>query len=69
MVLMPNMLFMGHCGINGHIALLGKIKRISELLMVEKKQEYMNDMSDIQVKDDSLVYFASSPFNTPIVTI
>lgn len=62
------------------MVLLNKIKRISELLMVEKKQEYMNDMSDmlakdafamysdIQVKDDSLVYFATSPFQTPIAT-
>ena len=80
-VLTPSILLIEYCETNGHMVLLGKIKRISELLMVEKKQEYMNDMSDIlvrdtfamcsdiQVKDDSLVYFASSPFNTPIVTI
>ena len=82
MVLMPNMLFMGHCGINGHIALLGKIKRIAELLMTEKEQEEnINDMidilgwnafamhSDIQVEDGRSVFFATSPFQTPIVTV
>lgn len=81
MTLMPNMLFMGHCGINGHIALLGKIKRISELLMAEKEQEEnINDMidlgwgavtmcSDIQMKDEHSVCFATSPFQTPIVTM
>ena len=82
MVLMPNMLFMGHCGINGHIALLGKIKRISELLMTEKKQKKnINDKidilgwdtfamcSDIRVEDEHSVFFATSPFQTPIVTI
>lgn len=81
MALVPNMLVMGHCGINGHIALLGKIKRISELLMAEKEQEEnINDMidlgwgavtmcSDIQVKDEHSVCFATSPFQTPIVTM
>ena len=81
MTLMPNMLFMGHCGINGHIALLGKIKRILELLMVEKRQKYMNDMldmvvedafamySDIQVEDGHSVFCATSPFQTTIATI
>lgn len=39
MELMPNTLLIGHCKTNGHIALLGKIKRIAELIMVEKKQK------------------------------
>lgn len=79
--LMPNMLFMGHCGINGHIALLGKIKRISELLMAEKEQKKnINDKidilggtfamcSDIRVEDERSVFFATSPFQTTIVTV
>ena len=78
----PNILLIKHCGNNGHIALLGKIKRIAELLIVDKRQkENINDMpdttagdyyaihSDIQVWDDRWVYFASSPFHTTIATI
>lgn len=80
-VLTPNILLIEHCDTNGYMALLGKIKRMAELLMVEKKQEYMNDTSDmragnafamssdIQVKDDCSVYFATSPFQTLIATI
>ena len=82
MALVSNILFMEHCGINGHIALLGKIKRIAELLIVEKRQkENINDKidilgwdtfamcSDIRVEDEHSVFFATSPFQTPIVTI
>lgn len=81
MVLMPNILFMGHCGINGHIALLGKIKRISELLMAEKEQKKnINNKidilggtfamcSDIRVEGERSVFFATSPLTVPIVTV
>ena len=69
MALAPNIFFMGHCGTNGHIAYLGKIKRIVEFLVIEKKhKEGVNVMPDVQVKDDCSVFFATYPLHTPIVT-
>jgi hypothetical protein len=78
----PNILFIKHCKTNGHIALLGRIKRIAELLMVEKRQkEYVDDMSDIpagvyyaiysdiQVENDRSVVLATSPFHICIAEI
>lgn len=65
----PNILLIEHCGTNGHIALLGKIKRIMELLMVENDcKEYINVMPNIIVEEDRSVVFVTYPF-TSIATI
>lgn len=65
--ILPNVLLIEHCGTNGHIALLGKVKRIAELLMVEENcNEYM---TNIIVEKDRFVCFALSPFHFPIARI